>query len=146
VTVPATRTSDLPPVTATVRIEAPPDTVFPYFTDPALAVKWIADAAYLDPRPGGTFSIDVRGNPARGEYVEVDPPHRVVFTWGIEGRGDFPPGRSTVEVVLQADGDGTVVTLTHRDLPTEDHRRSHREGWGEFLGILGEVAGSTPRA
>ena len=64
-TVPATRTSDLPPVTATVRIEAPPDTVFPYFTDPALAVKWIADAANLDPRPGGTFSIDVRGNPAR---------------------------------------------------------------------------------
>ena len=69
------------------------------------------------PAPGGTFSLDVRGNPARGEYVEVDPPHRVVFTWGIEGRGDFPPGSSTVEVVLQADGDETVVTLTHRDLP-----------------------------
>ena len=56
------------------------------------------------------------------------------------------PGEEHVEVVLQADGDGTVVTLTHRDLPTEDHRRSHREGWGEFLGILGEVAGSTSRA
>src|SRR6202034_2948139 len=74
------------PVTASVRIAAPPDVVFPYFTDPALAVKWIANAAYLDARPGGTFAIDVRGNPARGEYVMVDPPHRVVFTWGIEGR------------------------------------------------------------
>jgi uncharacterized protein YndB with AHSA1/START domain len=69
----------------------------------------------------------------------------VVFTWGIEGRGDFPPGSSTVEVVLRADGadsDETVVTLTHRDLPTEDYRRSHQEGWGEFLGILEHVARS----
>ncbi len=105
------------PVTASVRIAAPPEVVFPYFTDPALAVKWIADAAYLDARPGGTFALDVRGNPARGEYVVVEPPRRVVFTWGIEGRGDFPPGSSTVEVVLRADGDETVVTLTHRDLP-----------------------------
>ena len=129
-------------ITASVRIAAPPDVVFPYFTDPALAVKWIADAAYLDARPGGTFSLSVRGNPARGEYVEVDPPHRVVFTWGIEGSGDLPPGSSTVEVVLQPDGDETVVTLTHRDLPTEEFRRSHREGWGEFLGLLGTLLGS----
>ena len=130
------------PVTASVRIAAPPEVVFPYFTDPALAVKWIADTAYLDACPGGTLAIDVRGNPARGEYVVVDPPQRVVFTWGIEDRADFPPGSSTVEVVLRADGDETVVTLTHRDLPSEDHRRSHREGWGEFLGLLAEEAGA----
>jgi uncharacterized protein YndB with AHSA1/START domain len=129
------------PVTASVRIAASPEVVFPYFTDPALAVKWIADAAYLDARPGGTFSLDVQGNPARGDYVEIDPPRRVVFTWGIEGRADFPPGSSTVEVVLQSDGDETVVTLTHRDLPTEDYRRSHQGGWGEFLGVLAAVAG-----
>jgi uncharacterized protein YndB with AHSA1/START domain len=146
VTTPASRTSDSPPVSASVRIAAPPDVVFPYFTDPALAVKWIADAAYLDVRPGGTFSLNVRGNPARGEFVEIDPPHRVVFTWGIEGRGDFPPGCSTVEVVLRSEGDETVVTLTHRDLPSEDYRRSHQGGWGEFLGILGEVAGTAAQA
>jgi uncharacterized protein YndB with AHSA1/START domain len=128
------------PVIATVRIAATPDVVFAYFTDPALAVRWIADAALLDARPGGTFSLDVRGNPARGEYVEVDPPHRVVFTWGIEGRADFAPGSSTVEVVLQPDGDETVVTLTHSNLPTEDHRRSHDAGWTEFLGLLAQVA------
>ena len=39
------------PVTASVRISAPPEVVFPYFTDPALATKWIADAAHLDARP-----------------------------------------------------------------------------------------------
>jgi uncharacterized protein YndB with AHSA1/START domain len=145
-TVPTSRTSDSPPVTVSVRIAAPPDVVFPYFTDPALAVKWIADAAYLDARPGGTFSVNVRGNPALGEFVEVDPPRRVVFTWGIEGSGDLPPGSSTVEVVLLPDGDDTVVTLTHRDLPTEEYRRSHQSGWAEFLGILGEVASSAAPA
>lgn len=129
-------------ITARVRIAAPPDVVFPYFTDPALAVKWIADAAYLDARPGGTFSLDVRGNPARGEYLEVDPPHRVVFTWGIEGSGDLPPATSTVEVLLQRDGDETVVTLTHRDLPTQGFRRSHQEGWSEFLCLLGALLSS----
>jgi uncharacterized protein YndB with AHSA1/START domain len=134
------------PVIATVRIAAPPDVVFPYFTDPALAVKWIADAAYLDARPGGTFSIDVRGNPARGEFLEVDPPRRVVFTWGVEGQADFPPGSSTVEVVLAPDGDDTVVTLTHRDLPTEERRRSHQAGWGEFLVVLGDLAATATSA
>jgi uncharacterized protein YndB with AHSA1/START domain len=134
------------PVTASVRIAAPPEVVFPYFTDPALAVKWIANTAYLDARPGGTLAIDVRGNPARGEYVVVEPPHRVVFTWGMEGSEDFPPGSSTVEVVLQVDEDETVVTLTHQDLPSEDYRRSHREGWGEFLDLLAEQAGSSSPA
>jgi uncharacterized protein YndB with AHSA1/START domain len=129
-------------VTASVRIAAPPHVVFPYFTDPGLATRWIANAALLDARPGGIFSLDVRGNPALGEFLEVDAPHRVVFSWGIEGSEDLPPGSSTVEVVLEADGDDTVVTLTHRDLPTADYRRSHEAGWGEFLGILKGVAGS----
>ncbi len=123
------------PIVASVRIAAPPEVVFPYFTDPALATKWIAETAALDPRPGGSFSIDVRGNPARGTYIEVDPPHRVVFTWGVEGADDFPPGSSTVEVVLVAEGDDTVVTLTHRGLP-KGYRDSHRSGWTEFLGLL----------
>jgi uncharacterized protein YndB with AHSA1/START domain len=128
------------PVTASVRIAAPPEVVFPYFTDPALAVKWIAEAALLDPRPGGTFSVNVRGNPARGEFVVVEPPHRVVFTWGIEGQSDFAPGSSTVEVLFRPDDGETVVTLTHRDLPTDDHRRSHEAGWTEFVGVLAQVA------
>ena len=124
------------PVTASVRIAAPPDVVFPYFTDPALATKWIAEVADLDARPGGVFAIDVRGNPARGHFVEVDPPHRVVFTWGVNGQAALPPGSSTVEVVLVAEGDDTVVTLTHRDLP-EDYRASHQRGMDAVPGRAG---------
>ncbi len=42
-----------PAVTATTRIAAPPEVVFPYFTDPALIVTWMGDRADLDPQPGG---------------------------------------------------------------------------------------------
>ena len=47
------------PVVASVRIAAPPEVVFPYFTDASLAMRWIASRAELDARPGGVFAIDV---------------------------------------------------------------------------------------
>ena len=80
----------------------------------------------------------VDGNPARGAFVELDPPRRVVFTWGIDGNEHLPPGSSTVEVELVAEGDETVVTLTHRDLP-DDFKASHQSGWTEYVGKLGTV-------
>jgi uncharacterized protein YndB with AHSA1/START domain len=142
-TTPPTSHTPTTPVTASVRIAAAPDVVFPYFTDPVLALKWIAQSADLDARPGGLFHIVVDGNPARGTYVELDPPRRVVFTWGIDGNENLPPGTSTVEVDLVVEGDETVVTLTHRDLP-EDFRQSHQSGWSEYLGTLVGVVASGP--
>ena len=126
------------PVVASVRIAAAPDVVFPYFTDPALITRWLAETATLDARPGGFFDLDVAGNPVRGEFVEVDAPRRVVFTWGVEGEDGMPPRSTTVEVVLVADGEETVVTLTHRGL-RGDFRRSHEEGWNRRLGALAAV-------
>ena len=115
-------------ISASVRIAAPPKVVFAYFTDPQLMVTWIGERADLDARPGGTFAVDIGGAAARGNYVAVEPPHRVVFTWGIPEDATLPPGSSTVEVVLVADGGDTIVNLTHRDLP-EDREPSHLEGW-----------------
>ena len=126
------------PVVASVRIAAPPEIVFPYFTEADLAVTWLAEKADLDPQPGGVFALDIDGGRARGTFLEIDPPRRVVFTWGMPGDSALPPGGSTVEVVLVADGDDTVVTLTHRDLP-EGRRPSHREGWERHLGGLVET-------
>jgi len=125
-------------ISSSVRIAAPPEVVFPYFTDPQLMVTWIGDRVELDARPGGTFALDFGGAAARGSYVRVEPPHRVVFTWGIPEDGAMPPGSSTVEVELVADGDDTIVNLTHRDLPP-DREPSHREGWESCLAVL--VAG-----
>jgi uncharacterized protein YndB with AHSA1/START domain len=122
-------------ISASVRIAAPPEVVFPYFTDPELMVRWIGESAELDPRPHGTFAIDFTGTAARGTYVTVEPPHRVVFTWGVPDDRELPPGSSSVEVVLIADGGDTIVNLTHRGLPG-DREPSHREGWDRCLAML----------
>ena len=122
-------------IVATEHIQAPPEVVFPYFTDPVLIIEWIGDRAELDPRPGGVFALDMGQSLARGTYITVDPPHRVVFSWGIPGDDTLPPGGSTVEVVLTPDGDNTMVVLTHRGLPTAK-LDGHRAGWEHQLGRL----------
>ena len=64
-----------------IRVAAPPETVFPYFTDPERMRRWKGVDLKLDPHPGGIYRCDMDGrHVARGEYVEVSPPHRVRFT------------------------------------------------------------------
>ncbi len=128
-------------ILATEHIAAPPEVVFPYFTDPALIVAWIGQRAELDPRPGGAFVLDFGDSQTRGVYLTVEPPYRVVFTWGIAGGEDLPPGTSTVEVVLTPDGQDTMVVLTHRGLPAT-HLGDHRAGWEHQLGRLPAAAGN----
>jgi uncharacterized protein YndB with AHSA1/START domain len=114
--------------------------VFPYFTDPELIVTWIGDRARLDPKPGGVFALDMGKSLARGTYLTVEPPYRVVFTWGIPDDDALPPGGSTVEVVLTPDGEDTMVVLTHSGLPAT-RLDDHRAGWAEQLGHLPAVVG-----
>ncbi len=124
-------------VTATVRIDAVPEVVFPYLTDASLMVQWIGEWAALDPSPGGVFAVNVGSAAARGTFLVVEPPRRVVFSWGSPGSATMPPGSTTVEITLTADGDETVVELVHRDLPP-DKRESHKQGWASYLGQLRE--------
>lgn len=130
-------------VSCEIRIDARPETVFAYFTDPARMVAWKGRAAALDARPGGVYRVEINDRAvARGEYVEVTPYTRVVFTWGWEGakpEHPVPPGSSTVEVELVPDGDGTLVRLTHHDLPSEE-RGNHEQGWTHYLGRLAAAA------
>lgn len=123
-----------------VRIAAAPETVFGFFTEPEKMIRWKGTSAELDPRPGGVYRVDVSGRDiAVGEYVEIDPPRRVVFTWGWEGNEQVPPGSSTVEVTLEPDGDGTIVRLVHRGLPVGEGT-GHAEGWEHFLPRLAVAA------
>jgi uncharacterized protein YndB with AHSA1/START domain len=124
--------------TTAVRIKAPPEEVFPYLTDPELMVRWMGDWADLQAEAGGRFSLDINGVPIRGRYTVVEPPHRVVFTWGAAGNDVLPPGSTTVEIRLRPDGDGTLLELSHRDLPPEELPQ-HRIGWAHFLSRL-EIA------
>jgi uncharacterized protein YndB with AHSA1/START domain len=128
-------------VTQEVVIGAPPDTVFPYFTDPERMVRWMGTEADIDARPGGAYRILVGGRfAAVGEFLEIDPPRRVVFTWGWEGEGNaVPPGASTIEVTLIPQDEGTRVVLVHRDLP-EDSRGPHAHGWQHYMPRLAIAA------
>lgn len=134
--------SDSPVLVVTETIDAPAEVVFPYFTDPERYAIWMGTHATLEPEPGGTYRTSMReGLAAAGEFVEVDPPHRLVFTWGWEDHPLVPAGSSTVEVVLtEAEGGGTLVTLTHHDLPSDDERAHHGEGWRLYLGRLAVAA------
>lgn len=123
-----------------VRIAAQPETIFPFFTDADLFARW-SGVATLDPRPGGIFRNFVNDEHiARGEYVSVEPPRRVVFTWGWEGADSaVPPGSSTVEITLRPDGEATIVRLVHRDLPSKESVDSHTLGWEHYLERLQTV-------
>lgn len=124
-----------PILEVTTTIEASPQEVFPYLVQPDLLVRWLGTWVDVDPEPGGAFAVDMGETQVRGSYLAVDPPHRVVFTWGIPGDEELPAGSSTVEIVLRPEGDATVVELTHRDLPV-GQQAGHREGWTSKLGEM----------
>jgi uncharacterized protein YndB with AHSA1/START domain len=55
-------------------IDATPETVFSFFSDPGRWLSWQGLTAEIDPRPGGTFRMNVRGDGyAAGEFVVIDP-------------------------------------------------------------------------
>lgn len=125
------------PLEVTTHVAARPETIFPYLTDPDRYVQWMGTEATLDPVADGTYRVFMRdGVEARGQFVDVDPPHRVVFTWGWEGHPLVPPGSTRVEVTLEPDGDGTLVRLVHHDLPSDEETDQHREGWTLYLDRL----------
>jgi uncharacterized protein YndB with AHSA1/START domain len=64
-------------------IAASPATVFSFFADPGRWLRWQGVEAVIEPRPGGAFRMNVRGDGfASGRFVEVVPGRRIVFTWG----------------------------------------------------------------
>ena len=134
-------------------IQAPADHVFEHFVDPALFGLRMAEGATLDPSPGGILRwTHPNGDTVSGRYVEVDPPRRLVFTYGWE-RADveIPPGSTTVEIDLIAQDDGaTLVTLVYRGL-RDRAADAHSGGWVHYLDRLrrtaeGERVGPDPWA
>jgi uncharacterized protein YndB with AHSA1/START domain len=129
------------------RIGAPPADVYAYLTDADRWKRWQGADATLDPQVGGIFSVLMaNGMNARGEFLELVPDRRVVFTWGWIGYENLPPGASTVEIDLRADGDATLLVLTHRDVP-DDEAQMQRSGWTHYLPRLALAAiGADPGA
>jgi uncharacterized protein YndB with AHSA1/START domain len=118
-----------------IRIDAPPEIVFAYLTDAGRMLTWMGEWADLDPVPGGNFGVNVNTASFRGRYLEVEPPRRVVVSWGLEGSDDLPPGSSRVEFILTPTVSGTELSLRHSGLP-ETRARTHSSGWSHHLGQL----------
>ena len=129
-------------VTLEICIEASADTIFPFLTDAELASRWMGVESELDPRPGGIYRHVL--NPqaiSRGEFVEVDPPRRLVFTFGWEGEGQHvPAGSTTVAIDLIPEGEVTLLRLTHSGLPSQETKPDHGEGWSQYVARLKVVA------
>ena len=83
----------------TLTIGASPETVWEFLVDPQKLMRWKGIDAELEPRPGGIYRcVVLPGHTALGEFVEVDKPHRLVWTWGWEGQDSHgvPPGSSKI--------------------------------------------------
>jgi uncharacterized protein YndB with AHSA1/START domain len=132
-------------VTRELVIDASPETVWEFITDPEKISRWKGKLGSFDAKPGGVFRIEViPDNIASGEIVEADPPRRLVYTWGWEG-GSVPPGSTTVEYELVPEGSGTKLLFTHRDLPNTESAASHAQGWDHYLERLAiAAAGNDP--
>jgi uncharacterized protein YndB with AHSA1/START domain len=129
-------------------LPAPVEQVFDMFTDPQKLVGWIGISANLQPRPGGRFRFEVMpGQFCEGQYIILERPGRLVFTWGWTDPGfGLPPGTSRVEVTLARSGPGgsqTRLRLVHSGL-AGDLGILHDDGWSRFLARLTAAAAGAP--
>ena len=138
-------TTETTSVEREIAIAASPETVWQFLVDPDKATSWMGETASFDPRPGGSYRVGViPGHTAAGEFIELDPPRRLVYTWGWESDASapvpVPPGSTTIEYELAPEGTGTRLRFTHRDLPGQEAADSHAQGWDHYLGRLAVVA------
>lgn len=134
------------------RYAAPREQVFAAWTEPDLLRRWWAalqgwetSDARVDLRPGGRYRLAMRDGELEyavgGEYVEVAPPERLVYTWTWEGGAEIMAGSedTLVTVEFAEDGGGTEVRLTHERFAGERIRDLHGEGWTGCLDNLGRA-------
>jgi uncharacterized protein YndB with AHSA1/START domain len=133
----------------THRFAAPREEVFDAWINPDVlrrwwhaAPTWDTPLAEVDAREGGGYRLSMRTDAGevhtvRGEYREVRPPERLVYTWSWEEGPEMAGSENTVVVVeFLEDGDGTLVKLTHTGFGNEQVRAMHVHGWEAVLASL----------
>jgi uncharacterized protein YndB with AHSA1/START domain len=116
-------------------IAARPEIVFSFFTEPEKLVRWLGIRATLDAQPGGVCRIYINDHEmVGGQYLEVTPYSRIVFSWGAED-SPLPLGSTIVEITLQPEAGGTRLSLRHRGIPVEQ-RAFQATGWDHLLARL----------
>ena len=129
-------------------IEAPPERVFDAWLEAETLRRFMCPsegmrlgAVEVDPRPGGAFLIEmIVGDqvlPHRGEYLVLERPERLSFSWVSKHAGDS----SEVSLSFVDLGAGrTRIDLHHRRLPTAPARDNHEAGWSRILELLGGIS------
>ena len=128
-------------------IKAPPDRVYAAWTDPAQLKQWFGPEnvqtrqLVADARVGGKFRWDLINSEGetmtcRGEYRELQPGKKIVFTWQWDDDDAWKNISSVVTVELSDRDGGTELRLTHEQLPSEESRDRHNEGWSSVLDRL----------
>ena len=137
------------PVVVRRVMPAPPHVVYAEWIDPVALADFMGPAPTratvpeCDPRPGGRLHIvmsdGVETVNIRGEYLELDPPHRLSFSWHSDMDGGFA---STVTVTFDPHGEHeTLMTIEHAPVPSA-LADDHEEGWGQ---IATQLAGRVQR-
>jgi uncharacterized protein YndB with AHSA1/START domain len=128
-------------------IKAPRARVYAAWTDPAQMKQWFGPEnvqtrdLIADARVGGKFRWDLT-NPegekmtCRGEYRELQPNKKIVFTWQWEDDETWENHTSVVTVELDDAEGGTELRLRHEQLPNEASRDGHTRGWNSALNKL----------
>ena len=135
-------------------LPAPPATIFEMMTEPAELARWWGPRGFttpeveLDLAVGGAYRLNMQPPDGdlfhlAGEFQEIDPPRRLVYTfrWEEPTADDVP---TVVTLELMAHGDATEVLLTHGTFATDERVSLHRDGWTDSFEKLAEVLGQAP--
>ncbi|MEK0154692.1 SRPBCC domain-containing protein [Arthrobacter oryzae] len=130
-------------------LAAPPEDIFRMLTDSDALSQWwgphgfTLPAVDLNLTEGGRYRFRMTppdGEPFHlaGEFLEIDPPWRLVYTFRWEE--PTPDDRETVvDLALHSDGKGTRLALSQGPFLTEERLALHRSGWTESFEKLRAV-------
>ena len=127
-------------------IAVPRQKVFDAWLDSEAMARWMRpgkvshSTVTLEPRVGGSFRILMHGPDGedfdhRGEYLAIEPPSMLSFTWISKGT-DHKPTVVTLEFLEV--GTGTELVLTHQQLSAKA-LEGHRGGWSDAVRVLDET-------
>ena len=128
-------------------INAPRARVYAAWTDPEQLKQWWGPEGVqtrkfeADARVGGKYRWDLLNQEGEemsvfGEYRELIPGKKIVFTWKWDDDEAWENKSSTVTIELSDRDGGTEIKLTHVQLPSEESRDRHSEGWNSVLDRL----------
>jgi uncharacterized protein YndB with AHSA1/START domain len=126
-------------------IDAPIDAVFSAWTTRDAMEHWYRDrpddvvrVVELDLRVGGRYHVefgpaDAEPYVERGEYLEIDPPNRLVMSESLDAPGGTQWANTLVSVTLERLSDKTRLTLVHSNFPSTERRDDAAGGWPGFI-------------